>query len=111
MLVAVNNGPLKLLLNEMAGSNHWIGIRAVTARGYDAIGARVAVVEGDGRVRWRRVATDGSYASASDPRVLFGLGGSAAPVRVRVVWPGGATEELAVDPVDRWITLKEDATP
>ncbi len=110
VVVAVNNGPLRLLLNEMTGRIHWVGIRVVTAGGRDAIGARVAVIEGNGGVQWRRVATDGSYASASDPRVLFGLGDSDAPVRVRVVWPGGRTEEHVVDPVDRWITLTEDAT-
>jgi hypothetical protein len=85
-------------------------MRLVTARGRDAFGARVAVVEGNGSARWRRVASDGSYASASDPRPLFGLGDSRGPVRVRVVWPGGETVEHMVDGVDRWVTLKEGTT-
>ena len=38
------------------------------------IGARVAVMSADGRTLWRRARSDGSYASANDPRVLFGLG-------------------------------------
>jgi hypothetical protein len=58
-------------------------------------------------MRWRRVRSDGSYASANDPRVLVGLGESAAPVRVRIEWPGGRTEERLVDGVDRWVTLME----
>ena len=29
---------------------------------------------------WRRARTDGSYASANDPRVLIGLGGSAPAI-------------------------------
>ena len=71
------------------------------------IGARIAVVCGDGRTLWRRARSDGSYASANDPRVLVGLGDSAGPVRVRVTWPNGKNEEWADVPIDRWMTLKQ----
>jgi enediyne biosynthesis protein E4 len=58
---------------------------------------------------WRRAHTDGSYASASDPRVVAGLGQSTAPVRVRVTWPSGATEEWKTVAIDRYTTLQEGA--
>jgi hypothetical protein len=38
------------------------------------------------------VHTDGSYLSASDPRVHFGLGPDPALEGVLVVWPDGAAE-------------------
>ena len=38
------------------------------------IGARVSISRGTGPTLWRRARSDGSYASANDPRVLVGLG-------------------------------------
>jgi hypothetical protein len=59
-----------------------------------------------GRTRWRRARSDGSYASANDPRVLVGVGSTTSPVNVRVIWPGGQVEEARVE-VDRYTTLVE----
>ena len=85
-----------------------LGLRLVGAGGArDMVGARVAVMRADGTTLWRRALADGSYASASDPRVLVGLGPSAAPQRVRVIWPGGRIEEWSGVPVDRYTTLTE----
>jgi hypothetical protein len=69
------------------------------------IGARVTVTRASGPPLVRRSRSDGSYASANDPRVLVGLGTSADPVAVRVQWPDGKTEEWPALPVDRWTTL------
>lgn len=71
------------------------------------VGARVGIVRADGSTLWRRARADGSYASANDPRVLVGLGPSAKPVRVRIVWPDGRTEEWGDVPVNRYTTLKQ----
>ena len=81
----------------------------------DAVGARVAVTRPEGSggssaggsTVWRRARAEGSYASANDPRVLVGLGQSAKPVKVRVVWPDGKSEEWSDVPVDKYTTLKE----
>ena len=54
--------------------NHWVGLRLVGAGDADMLGARVGVVRADGTTLWRRARSDGSYASANDPRVLVGLG-------------------------------------
>jgi hypothetical protein len=74
------------------------------------VGARVAVSRADGRTIWRRARADGSYASANDPRVLVGLGTTAAPARVRVIWPSGRAEEWSDVPVDRYTTLVEGSS-
>jgi hypothetical protein len=71
------------------------------------VGARVAVTRANGSTAWRRARADGSYASANDPRVLVGLGESAAPVQVRVIWPSGRVEVWSDLPVDRYMTLRE----
>jgi hypothetical protein len=124
VIVANNSGTVRLLINAIGHRNHWVGLRlvggvmsrppAATGRpvraegeGRDMLGARVAITRGDGLTLWRRVRADGSYASANDPRVLAGLGGSSTPVRIRVIWPGGASEEWNDVPVDRYTTLRE----
>ena len=108
VLIANGAGPVRLLVNEVGERRHWIGLRLVgRAAPRDMLGARVEVVLRDGSRRWRRARADGSYASASDPRVIVGLGESAGSPRVRVTWPGGRVEEWADLPPDRYTTLTE----
>ena len=98
-------------MNNVGNRKHWVGLRLVGAAGggkvRDLVGARVAVTRADGVTVWRRARADGSYASASDPRVLVGLGDSNAPATVRVIWPDGRREEWKSVPIDRYTTLKE----
>jgi hypothetical protein len=128
VVVASNNGPVQLLMNEIGTRNHWVGVRAVSAvtagraaagpagqkagSGVrDAVGARVGITRADGPAGgstvWRRARADGSYASANDPRVLVGLGHAAKVAKVRVVWPDGKSEEWTDVPVDRYTTLQQ----
>ena len=107
VLVANATGRVRLLVNGIGHRRHWAGLRLVGAGGRDMVGARVAVTRSDGATLWRRARADGSYASASDPRVLVGLGSLADPVDVRVIWPGGRVEEWRGVPVDRYTTLIE----
>ena len=61
----------------------------------DGAGAKVRLGK-----QWAYATTSGSYLSASDRRLIFGLGSSTAVDRVTVQWPGGGTEYwngLAVD--------------
>ena len=106
LVIFHNNGPARLLLNTGHVGRHWIGLRILDTRGRDALGARVAV---GGQTR--RVQTDGSYLSAGDPRVLFGLGGAASPQRVRVTWPDGKTEEFPGLAVDRYWVIEPGRAP
>jgi hypothetical protein len=108
VLVANNNGTPRLLVNNVGNRQHWIGLRLVGRQApRDMLGARVAIVQDTAPTLWRRARSDGSYASANDPRVLVGLGQSTSAPRVRVVWPGGATEEWSAVPIDQYTTLKE----
>jgi hypothetical protein len=109
VLIGNNNGPVRLLINEATGGTHWIGLRLVGRDDAprDMLGARVEIVRKSGGSLWRRARADGSYASANDPRVLAGLGGSADPVSVRVIWPSGTIESWANVAIDRYTTLTE----
>ena len=102
--VVVNNsrGRAQLLLNMVGSRRHWVGLQLPGASG-----ARVSFVRPNAPTLWRHAHTDGSYASASDPRVLAGLGDSTTPPRVRVQWPDGRREEWSHVSIDRYTTLKE----
>jgi hypothetical protein len=71
----------------------------------DMLGTRVAVELASGATLWRRVGSDGSYASSGDPRVLFGFGPTERAVSVRAIWPDGRIERWDAPPHARWSTL------
>jgi enediyne biosynthesis protein E4 len=56
------------------------------------------------------VRTDGSYLSASDPRVHVGLGASSAVQSVIVQWPDGPRERWTDISADRLVTLKRGSS-
>ncbi len=112
VLVANNNGPTRLLINQIGNRNHWIGLRLrLENASRDALGARIQVVLADGSSRWRRVRTDGSFCSSRDPRVLVGLGKASAVKEVRIRWPRGQQETWRNVPIDRYTTLHENSAP
>lgn len=105
VLVANNNGPARLLVNQAAGAK-WLGLRLVTGK-RDALGARVTLERPGAPALWRRARADGSYASANDPRVLFGLGNKADVGKVTVRWPSGRIEEWKGIAAGAYTTLRE----
>ena len=107
IVVANNNGRMRLLLNNRTSGNRWIGVRAMGASGRDMPGTLVGLVLSDGSIRWRRVRTDGSYASANDPRLVFGLGASGQPARIRVRWANGRQDDWPLTVVNRWVEVRE----
>ena len=108
ILVGNDAGAVRLLINNVGNRQHWLGLRLVGAKEHrDMLGARVAISRSTGPTLWRRAHSDGSYASASDPRVLAGLGSSTERPRVQVRWPDGRTEQWPDVAIDRWTTLTE----
>jgi len=108
LLVTNNAGPARLLVNQVGQDRPWLGLRLLgkdVAR--DMLGAKVGLFRKGAPTLWRRVRTDGSYASASDPRVLFGLGDDPDVEKVRVEWPGGLVEEWRDLPLREYTTLRQ----
>ncbi|MFL6235394.1 MAG: CRTAC1 family protein [Thermoanaerobaculia bacterium] len=110
ILVVDADGPLRLLINEGGNRNPWLGLRLVgkpagAKAERDMLGARVEVRRKGAPSLWRRAATDGSYASASDPRVLVGLGDASEVTGVRVLWPDGLIESFPPTPLRTYTTL------
>ena len=108
IVVANNNGPGRLLLNDAGSSRHWLEVRLQGIQSNrHGMGARVGVIRKGQRPLWRRAHTDGSYASANDPRVHFGLGPDPEIEAVVVGWPGGKKEVWNDVGTDRIILLRE----
>ena len=107
VLVTNNAGPAQLLINLVGQERAWIGLRAVEpGPDRDALGSLVEVRLGAGRSLVRRVRTARSYASSSDPRVIFGLGDAEGVAEVRVRWLGGLEESFGPLPIRRYHTLR-----
>ena len=108
VVVFNNNGPARVLLNQVGQDLHWLGLRLLgTPANRDMLGAQVEIVRPDGPALWRRVRTDGSYCSANDPRVVVGLGKTDSVSAVRVHWPDGQQETWTDVLSDRYITLRQ----
>ncbi len=105
VLVVNNGGPVRLLINQVGQRRHWLGVELlVGSPPRPEPGARAAVLRGGRPVQWRRVRVAGSYCSANDPRLLFGLGDDPRVDGVRVVWPDGTVEEWQVE-IGRYTVL------
>ncbi len=81
LLVVNNNGPAELLINRAAATSEWVGLVPPGA----GFRARLSGAEGHCSGRGR---TDGSYASARDPRIVLRLAGGAASVDLHLDGPG-----------------------
>ena len=91
-----------LVLMNRGGNQHWL---TITLRGTrsnrDGLGARVNV---NGQTRY--ATTAGSYISANDKRLHFGLG-SATTAKVGVTWPSGIRQALTDVHVDQFLEVRE----
>lgn len=94
LLVTTSNGKPALLHNENHTGNGWIRLKLVgTNSNRDAYGARVRVIVGS-ETQTQEVHSGSSYLSASDRRLLFGLGQAKQADRVEIRWPSGRVQPL-----------------
>jgi len=98
-------GHPQVFLNH-GGKLHWLVISLRGTRSNrDGFGARVKV---NGQTRFATSA--GSYASASDKRLHFGLG-AAESAKVEVVWPSGIHQTLNDVHADQFLEVREPEKP
>ncbi|HWE40483.1 MAG TPA: CRTAC1 family protein, partial [Isosphaeraceae bacterium] len=106
LVIVSQNQPLAYFHNRTGGS-HSLTLRLEgTTSNRDAVGAIVAVTAGGRRQVAHRLG-GGSYLSASDPRLHFGLGRSERVEEVEVTWPSGRTDRYSDLPADAGYLLIE----
>jgi hypothetical protein len=104
-----NGGPIALLHNATLTQHHWITLELVgdgKKSNRNAIGARVEL-EAGGQKQTRYIHGGGSYLSASERRLLFGLGKAERVDKITIRWPDGARQEIGPVAVDHWYRLAQ----
>jgi hypothetical protein len=82
-----------VLRNDGGNRRPWIAIRTVGTRSNrDGIGCRIKVTSASGLAQDFTVTTAVGYLSASDRRLIVGLGADTSASRVEVRWPSGAVQ-------------------
>ncbi len=112
VLVVSHDTPLAYLHNETEPASNFLTLELeATATASAADGARVTVETGERRlVGWK--VSGGSYQSASDPRLHFGLGDADQVELIKVRWPSGSLDHYEQLPANTGWKLQEgDPTP
>jgi enediyne biosynthesis protein E4 len=105
VVMTVLGGRPQVFLNR-GGKQHWLTVNLRGTRSNrDGLGARVRV-NGQTRV----ATTAGSYLSASDKRVHFGLG-TAETAKVEILWPSGIRQILNDVHADQILEIREPERP
>jgi len=90
------------VFRNRGGQAHWLTLSLLGTRSNrDGFGARVQV---NGQAQY--ASSSGSYLSASDKRVHFGLG-SSETATVNIVWPSGARQTLTNVRADQILKVEE----
>ena len=106
-VVTTNDGPVYILHNETATSNHWLTLKLVGHKSNrDAIGAEVKLTTASGS-QFATATTASSYLSASDKRVHFGLGTEAIAQTIEIRWPSGTLQSLKNIKADQILQVDE----
>lgn len=93
VLIVNNRGRAQFLRNEVGSQAPWIQIDLRDHNGKrPALGSRLEVQFEDGSSLFRSVRRAGSYCSSNDPRVLFGLKGRPAIVKIVAHAPDRSAE-------------------
>ena len=99
-------GAHPLIFINQGNSAHWLTISLRGTRSNrDGAGA---IVHANGQTQY--ASTAGSYLSASDKRIHFGLG-SSTTASIEVIWPSGTRQQLKDVKVDRFMEIVEPTSP
>jgi hypothetical protein len=107
VLVSNSGQEPTLLINQVGQKKHWLLLKLVgTKSNRDAVGAKI-VITTDGSSQTNQINGGGSYLSASDLRVHFGLGNSEVIQTLKIRWPSGATDEFQDVQANQILLIKE----
>jgi enediyne biosynthesis protein E4 len=96
-----------ILRNDLGNRSHWLALQLVGTRSNrDGLGVQVRTTT-DGVSQFFTVTTAGSYQSASDKRLLVGLGDATVVRSIEVRWPSGTVQQLRDVNANQTLTVKE----
>jgi hypothetical protein len=75
----------------------------------DGIGAGLTLIGESGKPQYGFVSTAGSYLSASDKRVHFGLGSDRSARLLEIAWPSGTVQRIENVKADQVLVVREPA--
>src|SRR5712675_1481367 len=105
IVTTVLGGPIQVFMNRGSAA-HWLTITLHGTRSNrDGLGARVQV---NGQTRF--ATTAGTYESANDKRLHFGLG-STKSAKIDVFWPSGTHQVLGDVSADQFLEIREPEKP
>jgi enediyne biosynthesis protein E4 len=97
-----------ILRNATGNQNNWLGLRLSGGRSNrDGIGCTVTVTRSQGQTQRYEVQTASGYLSASDRRLLIGLGKDIVVPSVEIRWPGGRVQTLTKIKPNQLLVVKE----
>ncbi len=102
------DGPAILLRNVNPDQHHWVEMKLVGGpkSPRDAVCSTVYLKANGVRQR-QDVLASGSYISANDQRLHFGLGDASDPGTAEIHWPSGLKETIKLPAADRIYTITE----
>lgn len=105
-IVVTQNGRRAMLFrNDQQTGHHWLRVVLEGTRSNrDAIGSIVELTAG-GITQRRNVMPTRSYLSQVELPVTFGLGSASRVDALRIIWPDGQQQELAVEHLDTTLTV------
>lgn len=101
-------GAPEVLMNQAGRGRNWLLVGLVGTRSNrDGVGARLRLKLGNKTIHRQRQG-GGSYLSAHDPRVHFGLGSAEKVDELEVIWPSGTKQVMRDLNLNEVLTITEE---
>jgi hypothetical protein len=104
VVVSVRDGKAIVLRNVTETDHHWLTLNLL---GGNTSGATVRI-QTEGGPKFAIAGSAGSYLSASDPRVHFGLGDETEVPRIEITWPDGHRQVLRNVEIDQILDVRRE---
>ena len=109
IVVNANGQQAVVLRNVTETTNHWFGVRLLDEGNREVRGARVRIETASEHIQEAFAGSAGSYLSASDPRLHFGLGKEASVAKLQIIWPGGTVHTVEDIESNQYLTVRKAA--